>query len=191
MAKNKKEKRGVVVFIAIATVISLAGFTGLFGLGAPTTSTSTTQGTNDEANVDIGKLVAQTGIPCSENNSFTVRSVLTVTVDGVERPLPPIGTYANCKQEINMNGSDGAIYVESDSDKGYTFQDFLNVTGLDLEQIQQQGYVGRITVNGEFNNNDTSFKLEDGQQIGLEFISIPSFGNDSSTSAGSVENASQ
>jgi|SRR3989344_271766 len=170
MAKNKKQKQGFVIFVAIATIISLAGLTGLFGAGATPTNNQTNQ-QQEEPTPD--EIAAATGVPCLTSEVFHLHPHLTIKIDGVEEPLPAnIGIYTDCAQEIHTHEADGIIHVESEIDKGYTFQDFLNVFRVSLEQ---EGYVTRLTVNGEFNNNDTSFKLEDPQEILLEFTSIPSF----------------
>jgi len=171
MAK-KKQNKGMVIFIAIATTVSLAGLTGFFGTG-PTTNPN--QQTVDQNEPTPEEIEAFTGVPCLTSEEFHLHPHLTIIIDGQEEPLPPnIGVFSNCTQELHTHESDGTIHVESDSDKGYTLQDFLNVWGLGLEQ---QGFITRLTVGGEFNENDTTFKLEDGQQIQLEFISIPSFGD--------------
>ena len=173
MPKNKQKElrqRGFVIFVAIATIVSLAGFTGLFGLNATQQNDATTQ----DEEIDIGQIVALTGVPCLTSEEFHLHPRLTIKIDGAEEPLPAnIGIYEGCTQELHTHGADGVIHVESDTDKGYTFQHFLNVWGLSLSQ---EGFIARLTVGGTFNDNDTSFKLEDGQEILLEFITIPSFG---------------
>jgi len=168
MAK-KKDKKGLVIFVAIATTISLAGLTGLFGTGTPQQSN-----TGQDVPVDPTEVANVTGVPCLTSEAFHLHPHLTIMIDGTEEPLPAnIGVLEGCTQELHTHELDGVIHVESDVDKGYTFADFLNVWGLGLEQ---SGYITRLTVNDEFNENDTSFKLEDGQEILLEFIAVPSFG---------------
>jgi len=170
MAKNKKERKGLVIFVAIATTISLAGLTGLFGTGAPTQQVGQNQAP------DVNQIVASTGVPCLTSEVFHLHPHLTITIGGVEEPLPVnIGVFSGCFQELHTHDADGVIHVESDVDKGYTFADFLNVWGIGLEQ---SGYITRLTVDDEFNENDINFKLEDEQEILLEFITIPSFGAD-------------
>ena len=172
MPKSKQKERrekALVMFVAIATILSLAGFTGLFGVGNTQNNGETQNNT-----VDINQLVQATGVPCLTSEEFHLHPHLKVTVDGIEEVLPAnIGIYDNCTQELHTHEEDGIIHVESDVDKGYTFQNFLNIMGFSIEQ---SGFITRLTVNGEFNNNDTNFKLEDGQEILLEFITIPSFG---------------
>lgn len=171
MAKNKNNK-GLVVFVAIATTISLAGLTGLFGAGSITPQNNTADNSGEPTPQQIEEF---TGIPCLTNEEFHLHPKLTILIDGAEEQVPPnIGVFSNCVQELHTHESDGTIHVESDRDKGYTFQDFLNVWGLPLEQEE---FITRLTVDGEFNDNDTNFKLADGQQIQLEFISIPAFGD--------------
>ena len=173
MPKNKQKERrekALVVFVGVATIISLAGFTGLFGIGTTQNNTNEQQ----QNTVDINQLVQATGVPCLTSEAFHLHPHLKVTVDGTEELLPAnVGIYENCTQELHTHEEDGIIHVESDIDKGYTFQNFLNVMGFSIEQ---SGFITRLTVNGEFHENDTNFKLEDGQEILLEFISIPSFG---------------
>jgi len=170
MAKNKKQKRGLVIFVAVATTISLAGLTGLFGAGIPQNNNQDQQ--NEE--VDINQIVAVTGVPCLTSEKFHLHPHLTILVDGADEALPAdIGVYPGCTQELHTHEADGIIHVESDVDKGYTLQNFLNVTGF---SINQPGFITRLTVDGEFNGNDANFRLEDGQQITLEFISIPELG---------------
>ena len=82
-----------------------------------------------------------------------------------------IGISENCTREINTKKDDGTIYIESDTDnRSYTLADFMAMSGLPLSR---PGYFSIITVGGE----DTStpyFKLEDGQDITLRYISFPS-----------------
>ena len=82
-----------------------------------------------------------------------------------------IGVSPGCVQELHTHEPDGVIHVESDVDKGYTFADFLGVWGFPLDQA---GFITKLTVDGEFDNNNTNFKFLDGQEIVLEYITIPS-----------------
>lgn len=177
MSKNKQKERrekAFGAFVAIATILSLAGFTGLFDI----TSTNNNQQTQNES-VDTNQLVQLTGVECLTSEEFHLHPHLTIKINGEEEPLPAnIGIYEGCTQELHTHEPDGVIHVESDIDKGYTFQNFLNVWGLSLEQ---EGYITRLTVDGVYNNNDTNFKLAEPQEILLEFIEIPSFGGSTTT----------
>jgi len=173
MAK-KKNKKGLVIFVAVATTISLAGLTGLFGAGGPNNAGQTGTNSNNEAPTPE-QIAQRTGVPCLTSEEFHLHPHLTIKIDESEEPLPAnIGVFAGCTQELHTHDPDGTIHVESDTDKGYIFQDFLNVWGLGLQQPE---FITRLTVDGEYNENDTNFKLEDGQEILLEFISIPSLGS--------------
>jgi len=170
MAK-KKEKKGLVIFVAIATTISLAGLTGIFGTSVPASNN-----TQQNMPVNHAQVASVTGVPCLTSEVFHLHPHLTITIDGISEPLPAdIGVLTGCIQELHTHEEDGIIHVESDVDKGYTLADFLNVWGIGLEQ---PGYITRLTVDDEFNENDMNFKLEDEQEILLEFIEIPSFGTD-------------
>ena len=164
MAKNKRTNKFFVIFIAIVTAVSLAGLTGVFS-GAPAPKpNSTSQETADTNN--------QISIPCLTGKEFQLRSRLIILLDGKEISLPAdIGVEPDCTRELHTQDADGFIYVESDTDKGYTFADFLGMLGLGL---QQAGYITKLTVDGEFDDNNPNFKLEDGQEIVLEYIKIPS-----------------
>jgi len=161
MAK-KKQNKGFVVFLAIVTTVSLAGLGGLFGSGiSPQNAPS--QVANNSAELS--------GSPCLTSEEFHLHPHFTIKIDGEEVPIPEnIGVEPNCFRELHTHEPDGIIHVESDIDKGYAFSDFLNVWGFPL---QQENLITRLTVNGEFNNNDSSFILEDGQDIVLEYISLP------------------
>jgi len=161
MAK-KKQNKGFVIFLAIVTTVSLAGLGGsLFGGVSPNNAPS--QNANLPAH----------SIPCLTSEEFHLHPHLTITFDGEEIPISAnIGVEPNCFRELHTHDSDGVIHVESDIDKGYTFADFFRVWGFPIEQA---GLIMRLTVDGEFYDNDTSFVLEDGQDIILEYISVPDF----------------
>ena len=163
MAKNKTKQKVFVIFTAIITTVSLAGLTGVFtGAPQPGGNTSQANSSNNQPQYDI---------PCSTSENFHTRSRLTIIVDGKELPLPAnIGVDQECTREIHTHNEDGIIHIESAVDRGYTFADFLNVLGITLDQ---QGYTAKLTVNGAFNDNDPNFKLEDGQEIILEYITLP------------------
>lgn len=165
MAK-KKQNKGFVIFLAVVTTVSLAGLGGsLFGGVSPNNAPAQNSNLNNSAELS--------GVPCLTIEEFHLHPHLTITFDGEEVPIPAnIGVEPNCFRELHTHDSDGVIHVESDVDKGYAFSDFLNVWGFPIEQA---GLITRLTVNGEFNDNDTNFVLEDGQEIVLEFINLPDF----------------
>lgn len=165
MAKKKRNK-GFVIFLAIVTTVSLAGLGGsLFGGVSPRNAPVQNSNLNNSAELS--------GVPCLTSEEFHLHPHLTITIDGEEVPVPEnIGVEPNCFRELHTHESDGVIHVESDVDKGYAFSDFLNVWGFPIEQA---GLITRLTVDGEFSENDTSFKLEDGQEILLEYIVLPDF----------------
>jgi len=161
MAKNKARQKIFVAFTAIVTMVSLAGLTGVF------TGTPQPQNTGG----DQTQNPIQHNIPCLTSEEFHLHSHLTILADGNKINVPNgIGVESGCTREIHTHDEEGIIHVESDTDKGYTFTDFLNVWGI---QLEQPGYIARLTVNGEFNNNDTNFRLEDGQEILMEYITPP------------------
>ena len=86
MAKNKKDKKGFVIFVAIATTISLAGLTGLFGTGVAPQQTQQQQ--TQESPPTTEEIVQATGVPCLTSEEFHLHPRLTVTVDGEEQPIP-------------------------------------------------------------------------------------------------------
>ena len=161
-AKNKRNEKIIAGILAIVTAVSLAG---LFVVSPSTQNTTNTTTTADSASFSTSTIA----IPCvTGSTTIALRPHLTIHVDGEEVPVPSgIGTTNGCTQEIHTENEDGIIYVNSNTDKGYTFADFLAVWGLSL---QQAGYITKLTVNGEFNQNDPNFKLENGQDIELDFI---------------------
>ena len=149
------------------TAVTLAGAGGIFGGGVSPNS-------GVPANQNQADNISTNNIPCLTSGAFHVHPRLTILLDGEEVPLPAnIGVSPGCVQELHTHEPDGVIHAESDSDKGYTLADFLGLLGLPLDQA---GLVTRLTIDGEFNDNDTNFVLRDGQEIILEYITLPDFG---------------
>ena len=168
MAKQKTSQRIFIGILAVMTTVTLAGAGGLFGGGGGVVSPQ--QGVPGQQSLVNPSI---SNVPCLTSGVFHVHPSLVVLLDGEEIPLPVnIGVSANCIQEIHTHEADGVIHVESHVDKGYTFANFLEVWGFPFEQV---GFVTRLTVNGEFNDNDINFVLEDGQEIVIEYITLPAF----------------
>jgi hypothetical protein len=180
VAKNKLSNRVFAIFVAIITIISVAGiFTGSSTSNSPSSQTGNSSAQNQAAYK----------VPCSTSKAFSTQSHLTILIDGTDVSLPSnIGVLSQCALEIHTEGTDGTIHVESNIDKGYTFADFLSLLGITLEQA---GYLTRLTVNGEFNDNDTSFKLENNQEIKLEYIGPPVEGMRVGTTTATTSSSSQ
>jgi len=173
MAKQKTSQKVFIGILAVMTAVTLAGAGGIFGggggvsphQGAPATTLDGVP--NQTANTSLSN------VPCLTGGNFHLHPQFTILLDGDDVPLPAdIGVSRSCVQEIHTHEPDGVIHVESDVDKGYTFADFLGVWGFPLDQA---GFVTRLTVNGEFNDNDINFLFEDGQEIVLEYITLPDF----------------
>ena len=81
--------------------------------------------------VSAEQIVEATGVQCLTSEEFHIHPHLVIKIDGIEEPLPAnIGIYTNCTQELHTHEADGIIHVESAVDRGYVFQDFLNVFGI-------------------------------------------------------------
>ena len=165
MAKQKTSQKVFIGILAVMTAVTLAGAGGIFGGGvSPNNDVPANQ--NQAANTFASN------VPCLTSEDFHLHPRLVILLDGEEIPLPVnIGVEPNCVRELHTHEPDGVIHVESDVDKGYTFADFLGVWGFPIDQT---GLITKLTVNGDFDNNNPNFKLEDGQEIVLEYITIPS-----------------
>lgn len=165
MAKQKTSQKVFIGILAVMTAVTLAGAGGIFGGGV--SPNNGVPGQNQASNISTSN------VPCLTSGAFHLHPRLVILLDGEEIPLPVnIGVEPNCVRELHTHEPDGVIHVESDVDKGYTFADFLGVWGLPLDQA---GFITRLTVDGEFNDNDINFKLEDGQEVILEYITLPDF----------------
>jgi len=186
MAKKKTNKAGV-IGLAIVTTISLAGLGGAFTANPPTggevaDSTNYNQAIND-ANLPPCLLAGTNGV--HPEVAFHIHPKLSISVDGENLEIPAdIGITPDCMREIHTHDTSGSVHVESVSEKSYIFADVLNILGFGIEQ---PGFITRLTVNGEFDDNNINFALEDEQDIQLEFITIPGFGSTGSSTATSSE----
>lgn len=170
MAKQKASQKVFIGILAVMTAVTLAGAGGIFGGGVSPNSGAPAQ---ELANQNQPDNIPTSNVPCLTSEDFHLHPHLTVLLDGEDVPIPAnIGVSPDCIQELHTHESDGIIHVESDMDKGYTFADFLGLLGLPIDQA---GFVTRLTVDGEFNDNDPNFLLEDGQEIVLEYITLPDF----------------
>jgi hypothetical protein len=92
-----------------------------------------------------------TDVPClifgHQNLAFHIHPHLTVTVDGVEEPIPSdIGVSADCMSEVHTHDGSGGLHIESTQHgKTFTLLDFFSVWG---ESMERDGYSYQVFVNG-------------------------------------------
>jgi len=148
-------------------IFSLAGFAGL-GVGSG--ANQQTQNTEDLPPRDYGRVV------CSTSNLYHAHANLMIKIDDVIQPAPlGIGVIPDCSLEIRTEDESGDIHIESDENRGYTWAEFFNVWGI--SPMNAPGFVLVSVILDEEDNPGQSFDfntiIEDGQEMVLEYISIP------------------
>lgn len=107
-----------------------------------------------------------------QNLEVHIHPSLSILVDGQQETIPAdIGITDDCMAEIHTHDESGQIHVESlNADKAsqFTLSDFFKVWG---REVQREGYVTAITVNGLKVDKASDLIFKDLDQIVINYTS--------------------
>ena len=94
---------------------------------------------------------------------------LIILVDGEEETMSAnVGLSGNCHLPLHTHDVDNIVHVESQVIKDYTLGQFLEVYG---KPIQREGYILKMTVDGNPSNELENLVFKDKQEIALDYKS--------------------
>lgn len=179
MKVSEKKQKGFAILLVVMMTMSIAGLTGVFG----TSQRATNQddgGDEHTANVSdaLDNAVNSDRVGCSTGDAFSMTAQLRILADDVEQVISPgVGDTGECKLEIFTEDDSGLVHIVSDSDKGFVWQDFFDIWGVD--PLNAPGYIlleaemdGEVTPGQEF---DFGTSIADGQSLTLKYVALPDF----------------